>query len=375
MRRALEDILADYDADAPLAQASTIPGSWYTDARVYERERETVFSKSWQMVGRVDQLAEAGAYVTAEVAGEPIVVVRGHDDVLRAFFNVCRHHAAAVMTECAGKADRLRCPYHGWTYGLDGALKSVTELEGVERFDRSTLGLVPVRVGVWQQLVFVCLDANAPSLDDWLGERLQTEVAALGLGGLRFAGRREWTIGCNWKVFVDNYLDGGYHVPFLHKGLNSILSFKEYSIDCYDRVCLQSSPIAESGQNDAQRDKLTASVRKGRAAYYWLYPNLMLNWYEGYLDTNLVLPLGPDRMKVVFDFYFADVESEAARAKNRASMDVSTRIQDEDHAICESVQRGLGSRAYRAGRLSVRREAGEHLFHRLLAADLRGATI
>jgi choline monooxygenase len=367
MRRALEDILADYDADAPLAEASTIPGSWYTDARVYERERETVFSKSWQMVGRVDQLGEAGAYVTAEVAGEPIVVVRGQDAVLRAFFNVCRHHAAAVMTECAGKADRLRCPYHGWTYGLDGALKSVTELEGVERFDRSTLGLVPVRVAVWQQLVFVCLHAEAPSLEEWLGERLRTEVGELRLGELRFAGRREWTIACNWKVFVDNYLDGGYHVPFLHKGLNSILSFKEYSIDCYDRVCLQSSPITESEQNDA----MTASVRKGRAAYYWLYPNLMLNWYEGYLDTNLVLPLGHDRMKVVFDFYFADVESVEARARNLASMDVSTRIQDEDHAICESVQRGLGSRAYKSGRLSVRREAGEHLFHRLLAADLR----
>ena len=365
--KAFEELLADYDAEAPLAQAFTIPGTWYTDARILERERETVFTRSWQMVARVDQLTEAGAYVTAEVAGEPIVVVRGHDHVLRAFFNVCRHHAAAVMTECAGKADRLRCPYHGWTYGLDGALRTVTELEGVERFDKAELGLVPVRVATWNQLVFVCLDPKSPSLEDWLGERCRREVAALGLDQLRFAGRREWTIQCNWKVFVDNYLDGGYHVPFLHKGLNSILSFKEYSIDCYDRICLQSSPITENEQNDA----MTASVRKGQAAYYWLYPNLMLNWYEGYLDTNLVLPLGHDRMKVVFDFYFADVEGEEAQARNLKSMDVSTRIQDEDHAICESVQRGLGSRAYRAGRLSVRREAGEHLFHRLLAADLR----
>jgi choline monooxygenase len=271
------------------------------------------------------------------------------------------------MTECAGKADRLRCPYHGWTYGLDGALKTVTELEGVASFDRGAMGLVPVRVATWHQLVFVCLDSKAPSLEDWLGERCRTEVAALGIDKLRFAGRREWEIACNWKVFVDNYLDGGYHVPFLHKGLNSILSFKEYSIDCFDRVCLQSSPIESNAQNDA----MTAAVRQGQAAYYWLYPNLMLNWYEGYLDTNLVLPIGHDRMKVIFDFYFADVDGEEAQARNRKSMDVSTRIQDEDHAICESVQRGLGSRAYRAGRLSVRREAGEHLFHRLLAADLR----
>ena len=116
---------------------------------------------------------------------------------------------------------------------------------------------------------------------------------------------------------------------------------------------------------------MTASVRKGQALYYWLYPNLMLNWYEGYLDTNLVVPLGLDRMQVIFDFYFGDVGRGRGASATARSMDVSERIQDEDHAICESVQRGLGSRAYQAGRLSVRREAGEHLFHRLLARDLR----
>jgi choline monooxygenase len=114
---------------------------------------------------------------------------------------------------------------------------------------------------------------------------------------------------------------------------------------------------------------MTAAVRKGQALYYWLYPNLMLNWYEGYLDTNFVVPLGIDKMKVIFEFYFADV-SETARARNKQSMDVSERIQDEDHSICESVQKGLRSRAYGAGRLSVRREAGEQLFHQLLHKDL-----
>jgi choline monooxygenase len=366
MDRSIEELLGDFDDHAPLEEARTIPGSWYTDARIGELETRTVFSRTWQMVARVDQLAEAGQYVTTEVGGEPIVVVRGHDGVLRAFYNVCRHHAAAVMTECEGRADRLRCPYHGWTYSLDGTLKSLTEFEGVASFDRSSNGLVAVSVATWEQLVFVHLDPHPPSIDEWLGARLREQVGALDLGTLRFAARREWTIACNWKVFVDNYLDGGYHIPFLHKGLNSILSFKEYTVDCFDRVCLQSSPIDSAARSDA----MTASVRKGQAAYYWLYPNLMLNWYEGYLDTNLVLPLGTDRMKVVFDFYFADVGGEAGE-RNERSMRVSEGIQDEDHAICESVQRGLGSRAYQAGRLSVRREAGENLFHRLLAADLR----
>jgi choline monooxygenase len=168
-------------------------------------------------------------------------------------------------------------------------------------------------------------------------------------------------------VYVDNYLDGGYHVPFLHQSLNEVLAFKEYTIECFERVCLQASPTAASAD-----DATTSAVRKGRALYYWAYPNFMLNSYEGYFDTNLVIPLGVDRMKVVFDFYFTDVGDEV-RELNQQSIAVGERIQDEDHAICESVQRGLGSRAYRAGRLSVRREAGENLFHRLLAADLRRA--
>ena len=366
MEPTLEQLLAGYDASAPLAEASTIPGPWYTDPRLARLERRAVFGRSWQLCARVEQVALAGQYVTAEIAGEPVVVVRGDDGVLRAFFNVCRHHAAAVMTAPEGHTTQLRCPYHGWTYALDGALKGVPDFAGVCHFDRARNGLVPVRVATWEKFVFVNLDpdAGAASLDGWLGG-LVAEVAPLALGQLHFAERRVFTLACNWKVFVDNYLDGGYHVPHLHKGLDSILDYKDYTIEIRDRYCLQSSPIDSTGG-----EAMTASVRKGQAFYYWLYPNLMLNWYEGYLDTNLVLPLGTDRTQVIFDFYFSDV-SPAAHERNRRSMDVSERIQDEDHAICESVQRGLSSRAYQAGRLSVRREAGEHLFHRLLAENLK----
>jgi len=364
MLRSVEQLIASYDAGAPLAEAATIPAEWYTDVRIAELERRTVFDTTWQMVGRVDQVAAPGQYLTATVAGEPVVVVRGDDRVLRGFFNVCRHHAAAVMTEPCGRARQLRCPYHGWTYGLDGAFKSAPELDGVRSFDPAKNGLVPVDVATWEQLVFVHLRPDPVPLADFLGD-VTRQVEPLGLGSLQFLERRTWELRCNWKVFVDNYLDGGYHVPFLHKGLNSILDYKAYTIENFGRACLQKSPIDPTGG-----ETMTANVRHGQALYYWLYPNLMLNWYEGYLDTNLVIPLGIDRMMVVFDFYFADTSPEAAE-RNRQSMAVSERIQDEDHAICESVQRGLSSRAYQKGRLSVRREAGEHLFHRLLSEDLR----
>ena len=373
VKDSLEQIINSYDPDAPLADASTIPSAWYTDRRIFDLEKQTVFSRSWQVAARLDQLCAPGNYVTTEIAGEPIVVVRGNDDVARGFFNVCRHHAAAVMTEAEGHANQMRCPYHGWTYSLAGELKGTPDFTGVCNFDRALNGLKPVQIAIWENWVFARLDneqqsplANSnTSLAEFLGDEFVGQIKALGLTGLHWMERRRYVLNCNWKVFVDNYLDGGYHVPHLHKGLDSVLDYSSYTIENGAHFCLQSSPMV-NGDDDQ-----VGAVRVGqRALYYWLYPNFMINWYEGVLDTNLVRPLAIDRTEVIFDFYFADV-SEAARERNRASIDVGDRIQREDLDICESVQRGLRSRAYDAGRLSVRREGGEHLFHRLLHADMK----
>jgi choline monooxygenase len=361
----IQEILARYDDRAALADASTIPAPWYVDARIAELENKTVFSRTWQMVGRVEQVEKPGQFVTAVVAGEPIVVVRGNDGVLRAFFNVCRHHAAAVVTEPCGQAQLLHCPYHGWNYGLDGSLKGMPEFDGVKNFERQQNGLLPVRAETWEKFVFINLDPNAESLEGFLGG-LVRRVAPLGVSKLHYFDSRTYDIHCNWKVFIDNYLDGGYHVPHLHKGLSSVLDYKEYTIENEDRYCLQSSPMVSSNE-----DAATGATRKGdRAWYFWQYPNLMINCYEGYMDTNFVIPIDVDHCRVIFDFYFGDI-SENSRDYNQQSVAVGARVQDEDLGICEAVQRGLKSRAYGAGRLSLRREAGEHLFHRLLAADLK----
>jgi choline monooxygenase len=365
MQSSIEHILSSYDDRAPLAQASTIPAAWYVDPRIAELERQSVFSKTWQLVARTEQVKAPGQFVSTIVAGEPVVVVRGTDGALRAFYNVCRHHAAAVVTQPCGQASLLHCPYHGWNYGLDGSLKGMPEFEGVENFDRAQNGLVPIRVETWECFVFINLDDHAASLTDFLGG-LVKRIAPLGVGNLHYFDRRTYNIACNWKVFVDNYLDGGYHVPHLHKGLSSVLDYKQYTIENEDRYCLQSSPMVTS-----EEDAATGATRKGdRAWYFWQHPNLMINCYAGYMDTNLVIPVDVDHCHVIFDFYFGDV-SEAAREYNEQSVNVGNRVQEEDLGICEDVQRGLKSRAYRAGRLSVRREAGEQLFHRLLAADLK----
>lgn len=367
MGLSLKEIIESYDPNAPLAEALTPPSSWYVDPRILELERKTVFTRSWQAVGRSAQVREPGQFIACEVAGEPILVVRGNDGVLRGFFNVCRHHAAAVMTEAEGKTENLRCPYHGWTYNLAGALILTPEFAGARNFERSANGLIPTEAALWEGLVFVRLSTEGPSLEDFLGSDLAQRIRPLGLEKFHWVERRTYTLNCNWKVFIDNYLDGGYHIPHLHRGLHSVLDPVKYTIETGERFCLQSSPICGE-----KADAETARVRGGeRALYYWIYPNLMINYYErGVMDTNIVCPLSVHHTEVVFDFYFTDV-SESAREHNLMSVAVSERIQAEDIAICESVQRGLQSRSYKAGRLSVRREAGEHLFHRLLYADLK----
>jgi choline monooxygenase len=169
MDRNIHDLLNLYNPHDPLDHAWTLPSPWYFDPRIHELEQQSVFARTWQAVGRVDQVREKGNFFTADLAGEPLVVARGDDAQLRAFYNVCRHHAAAVVTEPQGCAKQFRCPYHGWTYGTDGALKGMVEFEGVCNFDRAKNGLVPVKVETWENFVFVNLDGNAEPLQNFLG--------------------------------------------------------------------------------------------------------------------------------------------------------------------------------------------------------------
>ncbi len=369
----LEEKLALFDGTLPLERARTIPSLWYSDPEIYALECRAIFGQTWLALGRADQVRAAGDYFTANVAGEPVVVVRSEDGVLRAFFNVCRHRAAQVLNEPQGRTDRLRCRYHGWTYDLSGRLRGVPEFDGVADFRREENGLVPIAVDVWGPLVWVHLGAKPPPLADFLST-LSARCANLGddLGDdlgiekLRFVERRQYDLACNWKVFVDNYLDGGYHVNTVHPGLAGALDYSQYRTEVFESSSVQISPLKPPD------DPTLAKVRTGDNAYYWwIFPNLMINLYAGVMDTNLVLPLGPDRCRVIFDFYFADVDSPDAKQFNAESIAFGHQVQLEDIGICEEVQRGLGSRSYSTGRFSVRREAGGYHFHRLLARRLR----
>jgi choline monooxygenase len=356
--------MSRFDPDLPLAQARTVPASWYSDPGHYATECRAVFGGTWQAVGRADQVREVGQFFTLDLAGEPVVVVRGDDSELRAFFNVCRHRAARVLPDAEGRVTRLRCRYHGWTYDLCGRLRGTPEFDGVADFRREDNGLPPVAVAEWGPLVWVHLGPNPHPLADYLAP-LPERAASLKLDALRFAARREYHLACNWKVFVDNYLDGGYHVNTVHPGLAGVLDYSRYRTEIAGNTAVQVSPLQASG--DA-----VGGVRAGANAYYWwVFPNFMLNVYEGVMDTNLVLPLGPDACRVVFDFYFAEQGEPADEAFRARSVEVGHQIQLEDVGICEEVQRGLRSRSFDTGRFSVRREAAGYHFHQLLARRLR----
>jgi choline monooxygenase len=361
--------LARFDPVLPIESAWTPPASWYQDPRFLDAERAAIFRDSWQAVGRVDQVQHPGDYFTGCLLDLPFVVLRDGTGLLRAFHNVCRHHAAEV---CAGSGhlDELSCPYHGWTYRLDGRLTRAPQLGRNDVFDRERFSLKPAAVEAWGPLVFVHLGENPPPLQPQLAE-LKRRLDAMGTGDLSFVARRSYDLRCNWKVYVDNYLDGGYHVAVLHQALAGQLDLDTYVTEILDRVSIQSvrSPAEapDAGGGDF------AERIGSEALYAFVHPNFMLNRYGPILDTNWVVPLSHDTTRVVFDFYFRETEGADAAAFIERSIAASHRVQEEDVQICESVQRGLGSPAYDRGIYAPKIELAAYQFHRLLSDDLKRA--
>ena len=374
MTDSLRKKLSSFDPNLPLEQARTIPSTWYFDPEIYEAECSSIFSKSWQCVGRVDQLTEGGAFFTLELASEPILILRDQERKLRAFHNVCRHRAAPVIEEACGIVSKLRCKYHGWTYDLAGKLRGTPEFEGVAGFCKEEQGLPELDIDTWGPLVWVRQriegkDGSVPcSLAEFLSP-LPERAADLGLQSLRFAERRTYDLECNWKVYVDNYLDGGYHINTIHPALAGVLDYSQYRTEVAGNTSVQISPLRPV---DPKSDGASVGkVRAGDYAYYWwLFPNFMINIYQGLMDTNLVLPLGPNRCRVIFDFYFDDVDGPDAANFIAESIAVADQVQIEDSRICEQVQRGLKSKSFNTGRFSVRREIAGYYFHQMLSRDL-----
>src|ERR1700680_4209486 len=365
------------DVNEQIECAQTLASRFYIDPTILEIERSKIFRRTWQLVGTLQQacgevngikrtIADPETFFTAELAGEPIVVVRDKQGVLRAFSNVCRHRAGPIAQGSCCK-NVLRCGYHVWTYALDGRLIGTPDVEGVEFFDRSTMGMVPLRVETWEQFIFVNFDAQAEPLTAFLGD-IPGQARGFQFEGLQSVERRDYVIDCNWKVYVDNYLEG-YHIPIAHPGLMREINYAEYRTETFRYYSQQFAPIRAMKSGEGER-LYSPGTGLQEALYFWIFPNLMLNIYPDNVSTNLIVPISQEKTLTIFEWFFHDGASEKARDRIRKAVAFSDEVQQEDIGLCESVQRGLRSAMCDRGRYSVRRENGVHHFHMLLGEFL-----
>jgi choline monooxygenase len=346
--------MAAFPVLTALTDATALDPVYYTDPAWYAFERKQLFTRHWHYVGHIADLSAPGDHIVADVAGVPLIIVCQPDGYPRAFHNVCRHRAGPIATANGRGATRLRCLYHGWQYGLDGALIAAPEMAEAIGFDKATIALTPVACNVWEGLVFVALGAAPPLADVMAG--IAERIKPTALATLRFHRRDVYDVAANWKVYIDNYLEG-YHLPYVHPALTQVVDYADYSSELATHYSLQLSPITDPD----------GPYGDGTAYYYFIYPNLMLNVVPGRLQLNRVVPTGIDTCRVDFEWYFADDPTVHARiADDLAFTDT---VQREDAALCAHVQRGLTSGHYIPGRLSPKREAGVWHFQNLLRQD------
>jgi len=362
----MDSLLDSLHIDADIARAWSVPSRFYIDPEVFALERQRIFGRSWQLVGHGDQVKHAGDFFTTELQGEPLLLVRGAKGELRGFYNVCRHRAGPPAEGC-GSRKLFRCGYHGWTYGLDGALISAPEVDGVQDFKPEEFALRPVRAEEWFNLVFVNLDANAEPLRKSLGEP-PAQAERFAFGETKLFERRTYDMKCNWKTYVDNYLEG-YHLPSVHPGLNRELDYDAYTVEPHAQYVRQFSPIRGAQPGDAVPRRYQEAREDLTTDYFWIFPNWMLNCYPDNVQVNAIVPLETERTLAIFDWYLPEKELESQAAKD--SVRFSDEVQLEDMRICETVQRNLHSRSYERGRYSVKQEKGVHAFHRMYAEGMR----
>ncbi|HWT88509.1 MAG TPA: SRPBCC family protein, partial [Candidatus Angelobacter sp.] len=240
--------------------------------------------------------------------------------------------------------------------------------EGVEFFDRSAMGMVPLRCETWEQFIFVNFDLKAEPLSTYLGQ-IPQQTKGFQFEGLQFAERRDYIINCNWKVYVDNYLEG-YHIPIAHPGLMKEIDYAQYRTDTFRYYSQQFAPIRAMKAEDAAERLYAPGARLQQALYFWVFPNLMLNIYPDNISTNVIVPLSHDKTLTIFEWFFHDIATAENQERIKRSVAFSDEVQQEDIGLCENVQRGLCSSTYDRGRYSVKRENGVHHFHMLLGEFL-----
>ena len=360
---------------ADAERSYTLPSNLYWSPEVFRHEQEMIFARCWTFACHRSQVAQTGQYVRIEIGDEEILVVRDKSGVLQAFYNVCLHRAHTLVQDSAGHISLITCPYHAWSYRLDGSLATVRNGEQIKEFDKCDFKLKSVKVEDFGGLIFVNLDPDAVPLATQAPDLLQNlQRWCPDLPKLKFSTRATWDIKCNWKTAIENFSEC-YHCAGAHPAFVDFVDMRTYSVTTHG---IWNVHVSRTGATD--KSPYDYSVGDGRMPEYvavYLWPNLTL-WImpgSGNIAPLYMVPTGPETCREVMDYYFMDPTPTAAEAESMAYLrDV---LQPEDIGLCERVQKGLRSRSYTAGRLVVdetRTGISEHgvhhfqqLYHRNMA--------
>lgn len=357
-----------FTIDEDIRKAWTLPAWVYTDPEVYAIAKQKVFARSWQLVADIDVVKAPGQVypftLLENCLDEPLLLTRDWNDQLHCLSNVCTHRGNLVC-EAAGNERFLRCRYHGRRFSLDGKFQHMPEFEQAENFPTERDDLPRVPFAVWERFIFVSLDPTC-SFEEYIRPVVE-RVGWMPIREFVFdpARSRDYLVRANWALYCDNYLEG-FHIPFVHAGLNQVLDYGSYRTELFAHGNLQVG-IAKGGEACFDLPPDSPDYGQDIAAYYfWLFPNLMLNFYPWGLSINIVKPLGVDLTRVSFLSYVWDYSKIGVGAG--AELD---KVEREDEAVVEATQRGVRSRLYERGRYSPTREQGVHHFHLLLARALQ----
>ncbi|WP_243354557.1 aromatic ring-hydroxylating oxygenase subunit alpha [Bacillus litorisediminis] len=337
----------EYRVSENLSEAYTLPAWLYRDPEVLEVEKREIFAKTWQYVGHTSQFKKPGDYLTADVVDRPIIVMYGHDGEIRAFYNVCSHRAAKLV-EGEGNKSILTCPYHAWTYRLDGSLHRAPNMNGAENFNPDDFCLKKVKLEIFESFIFVNLDENAQSMRT-LFPNLFEHVRKYNLENLKRVRVKETICRSNWKVGIDNYLECD-HCSIVHKSLVSKLDMKQYEMKIYENYSYQGTPLkGVSGD---------FSLGQG-GRYYWLYPNTWFSFDPGpaNLSIHQSIPIDYHTTKYVYTTFFM---TDQLTKEEEELMAIDELVRKEDLEICEVVQKGIESGAYTQGRFSLTENCVHH---------------
>lgn len=321
----------------------------YGNADAFARERETVFATAWRLVGHENMLPGAGDYLTDEIAGRPVLLVRGEDGAVRAFHNVCPHRAGPLATEAMGTcAGAITCRYHGWKFTFEGRLQSARDFGAAEGFDPREHGLTPVRMEAWRGFLFVTLGAAAPPVAETMAP---VDASWTDQTAWPFALMRTHTIRCDWKVYVENYLEG-YHVPLIHPGLDAEIDSAKYTVHMDGEIAVHRAPSRKAD-----------NVYSGYWA--WAWPWLGINVYEHGVMMERITPVGPAETRLDYLYFFDPLRTDELSG----TLKLSDAVTDEDLKMCEIIHHNITGGVYRAGPLSPRHEGAVAWFQARLRRD------